>query len=142
VLKAKNSTQKLILEGRISKPAERHYYSRLKKSTVIKKHNSVVEKGVDIGADVAAINRGEGVLEGKDVSINGRIYEIEATGTIFPKSGEGVYYLNRNEMAILKEIKLTGSVEQAMPYLLKEDRPFTQIEINRVVEIYKKLEGN
>jgi hypothetical protein len=41
-------------------------------------------------------------------SVNGRTYRVEPQGTVFPVSGPGLVYLDRNEYAALQEIAKAG----------------------------------
>ncbi|HEY0698044.1 MAG TPA: hypothetical protein VGD43_09575 [Micromonospora sp.] len=74
--------------------------------------------------DIAQIAAGRAKWD-KDIQryeINGRLYAVESTGTVFPVSGVGVAQLDRNEYAALKEIaRAQGDLTKA-PQLAREPR--------------------
>lgn len=67
--------------------------------------NSVVESWVDMRADIAAINRGEGIRHGNDYVVNGRRYRNKSGANdarTYPVDGIGVHSLTRGEFNAFK----------------------------------------
>jgi hypothetical protein len=59
-----------------------------------------------VRSDIEGIANGRATLspDGNTYEINGRAYEVEGNGTVFPKSGPGLVEMDRIEYAALKEI--------------------------------------
>ncbi|MGE0543031.1 MAG: hypothetical protein AB7R89_22925 [Dehalococcoidia bacterium] len=54
-----------------------------------------MDSTVDMAADIAAINRGEGARSGERRTVHHRTYHVDAMGHAWPVSGAGVHVLNR-----------------------------------------------
>src|SRR5262245_44530536 len=80
--------------GPLRPPAARHYLFRVTPRTLAKGMNTVIEPGVDVTGDVAAVNAGQATRLGDTFVINGRTYGVHA-GTLYPISGPGFHQLNR-----------------------------------------------
>ncbi|MCT7351216.1 hypothetical protein N4P33_03400 [Streptomyces sp. 15-116A] len=88
-------------------PNKRHTISGASGGQV-KERNTVILRGNEdhVRADIEGIADGRATLapDGNTYEINGRSYEVEPNGTVFPKSGPGLVQLDRIEYAALKEI--------------------------------------
>ncbi|MFF0888513.1 hypothetical protein [Streptomyces sp. NPDC003456] len=94
--------------GKVLKfPNKRHTVSGASGGQV-KERNTVILRGNEdlVRADIEAIANGRATLsaDGNTYEINGRAYEVEGNGTVFPKSGPGLVEMDRIEYAALKEI--------------------------------------
>lgn len=88
-------------------PNRNHHVARLVRQRTPTRSdiNSVVESWVDMRADIAAINRGEGIRHGNDYVVNGRRYRNKSEATdarTYPVDGIGVHSLTRGEYNALK----------------------------------------
>jgi hypothetical protein len=75
-------------------PARRHRADDVTQRSLAKEKNTVIEPGVDVAGDVAAINRGSATRVNGNYSINGRVYG-EHKGTLYPLFGPGFHTLSR-----------------------------------------------
>ncbi|MFH9010364.1 hypothetical protein ACH4C6_03230 [Streptomyces sp. NPDC017943] len=94
--------------GKVLKfPNKRHTVSGASGGQV-KERNTVILRGNEdlVRADIEGIANGRATLsaDGNTYEINGRAYEVEGNGTVFPKSGPGLVQMDRIEYAALKEI--------------------------------------
>ncbi|WP_229071063.1 hypothetical protein [Actinoplanes sp. DH11] len=92
-------------------PHPRHSFAGLKHGEV-KKENTFILRGNEAAVqdDIRQIADGKAKLH-KDTGsyeVNGRIYTVEPSGTVFPVSGPGLVPLDNNEYAALKEIARAG----------------------------------
>ena len=62
--------------------------------------NTVIEPGVDVQADVAAINSGLAKRIGNTFEVKGRVYGVH-DGTLYPISGPGFQTLDRGGLKAL-----------------------------------------
>ena len=99
-------------------PAGRHYAARVKQKTLAKAQNTVIEPGVDVMADVAAINAGTAVKVSGNFVVNGRTYGFH-DGTLFPIAGPGFHQLNRGAFKTLGVMNQFGLTEQGEEILDK-----------------------
>ena len=81
-------------------PTARHYITKISQRTLAKAHTTVIEPGIDVAADVAAIRAGNAHRVGNEFSINGRIYGVHGR-TLYPVSGPGFHPLNRGAFKAL-----------------------------------------
>lgn len=102
----------------VRRPVDRHYFNRIKQGSHARRVNSVIDPRVDVAADVAAINRGEAVRVGDAYTVNGRTYGLEASGTLFPKLGDGIHLLNRGAYQALGVYLTLGQTDGA-EYVLR-----------------------
>lgn len=91
----------------------RHSVRDVKQGGVKKAKNTVSEPHIDMNADVAAINRGEGTREGNLFTINGRTYELSNGDHLVPHSGSGFHNLSRGEFDALGIFNKFGDTPQA-----------------------------
>lgn len=100
--------------------SKRHDLDRITPKSHAQKVNSVVDPDVDMAADIAAIQRGEGTWnpETNEYEINNRTYKVEDTGVdglrTYPTGGEGVHNLSQLEYRLLQSmIKNNGDIDAA-----------------------------
>jgi hypothetical protein len=92
-------------------PNNRHTVAGVR-SGQVRGDNTVILRGNEqaVRDDVQAI--AAGIAEWDDAAsvyrVNGRTYRVEPQGTVFPVSGPGLVYLDRNEYAALQEIAKAG----------------------------------
>ncbi len=87
---------------------DRHRIARINQRTRAREITSVVERWVDMAADVSAINRGEAVRTGDTYIVNGRTYRVKPDGKAFPVSGAGVHRLDRGAFRALGVYNVHG----------------------------------
>jgi hypothetical protein len=109
----------------VKAPADRHFYNKIKQTSVAKDVNTVILPSVDVAGDVEAINAGKAVA-GKTAdgvatyTVNGRTYGVEPNGTLYPISGEGLFPLDRGEYKVLSVYrKFLGDTPEANDVLNK-----------------------
>ncbi len=117
------------------KPASRHSLDRVNQRTVAKDKNTVIESWVDVDADVAEINAGNGILLNDHFIINGRIYGIKPNGTLFPVAGDGFHFLNRAQFKALGVLNQLGDTPYSRDILDRMKIPLE--DINRAREVWK-----
>lgn len=88
------------------RPSARHDLSRVGQGSVAKNRNTVVEPGVDVRADVDAINRGKAdpgrsATGDPTYTVNGRTYGVHDDGRLYPIEGPGLQQLSRQEFKAL-----------------------------------------
>jgi hypothetical protein len=71
-------------------PNKRHNINSVNQRTVAKEMNTMIEPGVDVAGDVAALNAGKATREGNTFIVNGRTYGMH-DGTLYPISGPGFH---------------------------------------------------
>ncbi|MBB2941063.1 hypothetical protein FB565_000767 [Actinoplanes lutulentus] len=96
-------------------PHPRHSFAGIKHGQV-RKENTFILRGNEAAVqdDVRQIADGNAnfLKDTGDYEVNGRIYTVEPSGTVFPVSGPGLVPLNNNEYAALKEIaRADGDVD-------------------------------
>ncbi|MBL1106902.1 hypothetical protein JK361_20220 [Streptomyces sp. 5-8] len=107
----------------------------------IKEVNSVFLRGYERHAnqDVADIAAGNATWRAQisRYQINGRTYEVEPSGRVFPDSGEGIVKLDRNEYAALQQIvKAKGDISAA-PQLTRAPRFVNNPQaVQKALDIY------
>lgn len=76
-------------------PAARHFITRVRQGTFVRNRqpNTVIEPGVDVAADVQAINAGQAIRQGDRFVVHGRTYGHH-DGTLYPISGLGFHRLD------------------------------------------------
>lgn len=81
---------------------------------MVKNRNTLILPGIDVQADVRAINEGQAERRGMFFVINGRVYGQEPTGRLFPDHGDGFIFLGRPAMQALKILaRYNGPTPQA-----------------------------
>ncbi len=93
-------------------PSSRHTLTRVNQKTLARDRNTVVEPGVDVAGDVAAINQGLAKKVGDKFEINGRVYGMN-DGTLYPVSGLGFHQLSRPAFKALGVLNKFGDTPQA-----------------------------
>ncbi|MEV5381654.1 hypothetical protein [Streptomyces sp. NPDC052721] len=107
----------------------------------IKEVNSVILRGYErhVNQDVADIAAGNATWRAQisRYEINGRTYEVEPSGRVFPDSGEGIVKLDRNEYAALQQIvKAKGDISAA-PQLTRAPRFVNNPQaVQKALDIY------
>jgi Pre-toxin TG len=99
-------------------PASRHTLKGVKQSTVAKASNTVIEPGVDVASDVAAINSGKVPMVNGQFTVNGRTYGMH-DGTLYPISGTGFIPLTRGAFKALGIFNEFGNTARAAEILAK-----------------------
>ncbi len=102
--------------SRFNSPARRHRAADVRMKTVAKADNTVIEPGVDVTADIAAIRSGQVPRVRGQYTVNGRTYG-EHGGTLFPISGRGFHYLTRPQFKALGVYNEFGNTPRAMEIL-------------------------
>ncbi|MEQ1572034.1 MAG: RHS repeat-associated core domain-containing protein, partial [Myxococcota bacterium] len=97
-------------------PASRHKLSGVKQGTVAKELYTVIEPGIDVAGDVAAINQGFALRVGNNFHLNGRVYGSH-DGTLYPISGQGFHQLNRGAYQALGVLNKFGDTPKAQEIL-------------------------
>ncbi len=98
------------------RPASRHTLTSVNQKTVAKNLNTVIEPGVDVAADVAAINNGLAQKVGDTFIINGRTYGMHDS-RLFPLSGSGFHQLDRASFKALGVFNQFGNTAKAKQIL-------------------------
>ncbi|GHE00214.1 hypothetical protein [Streptomyces alanosinicus] len=107
----------------------------------IKKANSVILRGYEqqVNQDLADIAAGKATWKVKlsRYLVNGRLYEVEPTGRVYPDSGTGIAKLDRNEYAALVQISKAKGDISAAPQLTRDPR-FTNNPgiVQKALDIY------
>jgi hypothetical protein len=104
--------------GGLREPAQRHYAARVRQKTVAKNKNTVIEPGVDVRGDVAAINAGRAQRIRGEYHVNGRVYG-EHDGTLYPIRGDGFHELDRGAFKALGIYNQFGETFRATEILDK-----------------------
>lgn len=95
-------------------PVRRHDGTKVTQKSPAKDQNTIYGPGVDVNADVAAIRRGEATRSGETLSVNGRNYGVHPeTGRLYPKSGDGLFELDRGAYKALGVLNKFGDTPQA-----------------------------
>lgn len=103
--------------------------------------NSVILRGYErhVNQDVADIAASNATWRAQisRYEINGRTYEVEPSGRVFPDSGEGIVKLDRNEYAALQQIvKAKGDISAA-PQLTRAPRFVNNPQaVQKALDIY------
>jgi hypothetical protein len=91
-----------------TRPNARHTATQVTQRSRAKEYNTVIEPGVAIAGDVAAINQGRAIRIGDQFVVNGRRYQQEPSGTLFPVDGSGFHPLNRGAYRALGTYNALG----------------------------------
>ncbi len=101
------------------RPADRHYFNRIKQNSMTSKRNTVIDPRVDVANDVAAINRGEAVRQGDSYTVSGRTYVLEPSGRLSRRTGDGFYVLDRGSFHALWIYRQFGDSDRAEAILAR-----------------------
>jgi len=112
-------------------PSPRHRLSKVDQGTVAKDLNTVVEKGVDVAGDVAAINQGLAQRVGDKFIVNGRTYGVH-DGTLYPISGPGFHLLDRPSFKALGVLNKFGDTPYAATIMQRMGLPAESIDAGRI----------
>lgn len=99
-------------EAALRGPARRHWATSVDQHTVAKNVNTVIEPGIDVSADVAAIRAGQAARVDGYYVVNGRTYGVH-DGTLYPIEGHGFHRLNRGAFQALGVLNKFGNTPQA-----------------------------
>jgi len=80
--------------------------------------NTVIEPGVDVNADVEAINAGRATRVNGNFVVNGRTYGAH-DGTLYPISGTGFHQLSRAQFKALGVLNQFGETARSNEILTK-----------------------
>jgi hypothetical protein len=133
----------------VRRPVARHTLTKVTQGSVAKDLNTVIEPGVDVAADIAAISAGRAVRgmtsEGvQTYTVNGRTYGIEPSGTLFPMTGVGFIMLNRNAYKVLGIFNKFGDTPRARE-IIELQRPsakFTDADIENGRQAWQAGQGD
>jgi hypothetical protein len=100
----------------LNAPVPRHRAANVKMKTVAKADNTVIEPGIDVASDVAAIRAGQVPRLRGQYTVNGRVYG-EHGGTLYPISGTGFHYLTRAQFKALGVYNEFGNTARAAEIL-------------------------
>lgn len=96
--------------------------------------NTVILPGVDVAADVAAINRGVARRVGNTYIINGRTYGFH-NGRLYPMHGEGLVRLTRNQYRALAVLNSNGNTPRTQEILDKMS--ISEPDRERALEVHE-----
>ncbi|MFI7543571.1 WXG100 family type VII secretion target [Actinoplanes sp. NPDC049599] len=92
----------------------------------VKPRNSVILRGNEaaVREDIRQIAAGNAEWNEKSAryEINGRSYDVHASGTVFPLSGRGIVELDRNEYAALQQLAKAGGNPADVPQFTRNPR--------------------
>jgi len=91
----------------------------------------VIESWVDVGADVATINRGEAIQRADLLVANDRAYTLEPGGRLVPISGPGIHVLSRAAFHALGVYNTFGLTERAESILDRMQTVASEREVAR-----------
>jgi hypothetical protein len=120
-----------------NRPNSRHYAKSVKQGSTTKEKNTVIMPGVDVNADVVAINSGLVQKVNDTFTVNGRTYGHH-DGTLYPMEGKGFYLLGRgafNALGVYNDFGNTAKAEQIITNMKIIDS-----EKKIALEIWKKLQ--
>ncbi len=112
-------------------PNSRHRLTKVDQSTVAKDLNTVIEPGVDVAADVTAINQGLAQRVGDKFVVNGRTYGVH-DGTLYPISGLGLHQLDRGGFKALGVFNKFGDSPRAAEIMQKMGLTQVAIDAGRI----------
>ena len=118
VMVAQDGSNIIPPSRRLKAPAARHYLAKVRQRTVARPMTTVIEPGVDVAADVAAIRAGQALRSGNEFVVNGRTYGIH-DGTLYPISGPGFHRLRRPAFKALGIANQFGDTVRAAELLDK-----------------------
>jgi hypothetical protein len=132
----------------LKKPAPRHTLKKVTQGSVAKDLNTVIEPRVNVADDVQAVAEGKAVpgrtADGiPTYTVNGRTYGVEASGTLFPMSGDGFILLNRNAYKVLGIFNKFGNTPRALE-IIELQRPtsrFTDADIESALHAWRAGQG-
>jgi hypothetical protein len=101
--------------------------------------NTVIEPGVDVAADVRAINAGQATrLPDNNILINQRVYGIHTeTRRLFPIEGVGFHQLSAREYNALGVLNKLG--DTASTHMILSNMGVTSQEKQRLLELWRLL---
>jgi hypothetical protein len=98
-------------------PARRHYLRFITPRSQVRPRNTIILPGVNLAADVRAINAGEAIRIGEILSINGRRYWVDQPNTLYPIDGDGLVPADRGTykaIGIYNQFGLTPAAEDRL----------------------------
>lgn len=105
-----------MVRNSFREPANRHTLTKINQRTVAKDLNTVIEPGVDVARDVAAINQGLAKRVGDTFIIHERTYGVH-TNTLYPIAGPGFHQLSRPAFKALGVFNAFGNTPRAREIL-------------------------
>lgn len=111
-------------------PAARHRLDKVRQSTLTKNLNTVSEPGLNVAADVAAINSGLAQRVGDRFIVNGRTYGHH-DGILYPISGPGLHQLDRGGFRALGILNVFGDTPRAAEIMQMRKLTAEAIEAGR-----------
>lgn len=97
---------------------------------------SMIEPGVDVAGDMAALNAGDFTPAGDNFVVNGRTYGMHPeTGRTFPISGPGIHNFDRGEHQFLRQLNSRG--EATATNFARNFPGMSDAKIQRVLDLWR-----
>lgn len=126
-----------VITYAFNSPNARHYAAKVTQRSVAKEVNTVIEPGVDVSKDIAAINAGKAVKSGNTFSINGRVYGYH-DNVLYPISGEGFHTLDRGAYKTLGVYNTFGNTDRATTIL--NNMNMSQEARNAALKVWRAMQ--
>ncbi|MBC3844449.1 hypothetical protein GXW82_42905 [Streptacidiphilus sp. 4-A2] len=127
--------------GKTLRPPNARHTVAGAKSGEVKAENSVILRGQggEINDDIAQIADGRATFDGatNNYGINGRLYRVEPSGTVYPVSGPGIVQLDRNEYAALQGIAKSGGDMDRFASSFGRNPRFTPQIVQKALAVYE-----
>ncbi len=125
------------------KPADRHYFNKIRGSDPPKKENTIILPNVNVANDVASINSGSATLAAGIFTINGRRYGYHGTNQpgvrrLYPVDGTDLRPMSKNEYKVFTIFKKYGGINQDSLHEINSNPAFSQSDINRAQSVYQE----
>ncbi|MGC4106782.1 MAG: hypothetical protein QM753_10590 [Thermomicrobiales bacterium] len=110
------------------RPHPRHVLTSISANHKPQKENSIILPGVDVRADIDAINQGCGRFDPatRQVLVHGRIYGMHDDGRTFPMRGEGIVELSRGAFRALTILRAYNGPSDAADYRMSRELDITE----------------
>ena len=118
-------------------PHDRHYLDRIKGTSRVKEHNTVILPGVDGPAETALINAGEAIRDGDRYAINNRVWRQKPDGLLIPEAGDGLMYAGRETYRALTVFARFGGPTEAAMTQIENSPSITDHDRDEALRIWK-----
>ena len=121
------------------RPHARHGLLTFSGSSQRKARNSLIMPEVDVGADLAALRRGEGWYDPatRQVWIRGRLYGQHDTGVLFPIRGNGILEVERATFNALQTLRDYNGVTEDALYQMACDPAIDDSHRDEAIRIWR-----